>query len=615
MNIQSVDMANIVWQWPNTGPTPVNYGLDSEIFDSEKFPHIQTFVREAIQNSLDARLDKTIPAKVRFAFYSEPLSSQVPFFADLKGKKNECGLHWPDAWKTGKISWLVVEDSNTSGLEGDLGKRTSDFWNYWLNFGISNKDGKGRGGRGIGRITFLIASQISSVIGVTRRRKDGKIATCGMSLMRPTETGNDFKSSYAYMAQKASGSIYELYEDASLPSDLASAFKIAEYKAHRDCYGFSLVIPYPHENLTPQGIIAAAIEHFGPAIINGSLVVQVDETLVDSDTIDAEAAKAKEQFSSQTLKEDPSRLLALIKKSAIEHNFVLKIADTSQLDANIDADLKSEIKSRFQQKGEVTLALEIPVSRLSKVTFSRILVALSQAPKDMRPVDSFYREGMCLPEVVARNPADVDLIVQSTDGDLVSYLNFCEGKAHLGLIENADVANKLKDNGFDDRFRIKRLVRKLMDELRLLVLPDTSEPDASVFSNFFSVPIVSAPQTSKKIVRKNVVIKDPPPPKKRIFIIEELEDGFRIKANPEHTEWPMGFKVEVAYADGSRKPNWSRHDFQFRDLTIVNATGAKISSKDNILSGRDCKADFSLEVQGFDTRRELVTNLRPVRHA
>ena len=47
------------WIWPNVGATPINQGLDSEMFDRSDFPYYETFVREAIQNSLDARLDPT----------------------------------------------------------------------------------------------------------------------------------------------------------------------------------------------------------------------------------------------------------------------------------------------------------------------------------------------------------------------------------------------------------------------------------------------------------------------------------------------------------------------------------------------------------------------------
>ena len=94
----------------------------------------------------------------------------------------------------GRISgncWLLVEDFNSRGLSGNLGSRTSDFWNfnYWLNFGLSNKDGSGRGGRGIGRVTFLIASRLQSVIRYTRRADDGVSAICGTALGCPATAG------------------------------------------------------------------------------------------------------------------------------------------------------------------------------------------------------------------------------------------------------------------------------------------------------------------------------------------------------------------------------------------------------------------------------------------
>lgn len=230
------------WQWPDTGPNPVNYGLDTEIFDSERFPHAQTFVREAIQNSLDARDDMTKPVVVRFAFHSDVLGTRKALLSDLIEKKKASGLAWPDEWNKGKISWLIVEDSNSTGLRGDLQSRTSDFWNYWLNFGITNKSGSGRGGRGIGRITFLIASGISTVIGVTRRGDDGQLAACGMSLLKPVEIGGEFKSSYAYLAKQPGRSIYQLYDDDAFRVDLVDAFEIADYVGDKTT-GLSLVIP------------------------------------------------------------------------------------------------------------------------------------------------------------------------------------------------------------------------------------------------------------------------------------------------------------------------------------------------------------------------------------
>lgn len=609
------------WQWPDTGPTPVNYGLDTEIFDSEKFPHVQTFVREAIQNSLDARSDRSKPVRVRFAFHKGPIGSRGKFLSDLTEKKAASGLAWPDEWSDGKISWLVVEDSNSTGLNGALTQRTSDFWNYWLNFGISNKDGAGRGGRGIGRVTFLIASGISTVIGVTRRASDGSVVACGMSLLKPVMVGEEFKSSYAYLAKGPSKSVYELYDDTQFVEGLTSAFEITDYAASA-ATGLSLIIPYPHYKLQRDAVIASAIEHFAPAIISDALVVEVDDKIVDAETIDDEAIRVACEFPAGPLQDDPIRFLNLVRMSggAPTFSITLSTANSSLADALSPEELE-ELQSRFAADDQLTIAIDVPVVRHGKTSRSRLCAALARAPAGQRPIDLFFREGMCLPEVTARSPADVDLVLMSSEGELATYLNFCEGKAHLGLIENKDVSAKLRDNGFTGGYAHKRLVRSLPKDLRRIVLPDASKPDASIFSGFFSVP-KQDPGKNKNSTGsgerdKPSPVPPPgpiPPAQPQIFAIQELSDGFRLRASEHYTGWPVSLRLEVAYADGSRRPKWSKYDFEFRQLRVQHM-GSEPEFKKNVVMCRDCGPDFEIEIRGFDSRRELVTNVRPFRHA
>ncbi len=597
------------WVWPGVGATPVNYGLDSEIFDSERFPHIQTFVREAIQNSLDARQDKTKPVVVRFKFHASELKGRGEFLSDLRVKKGACALRWPAEWDQGKFNWLVVEDSNSTGLNGELNKRTSDFWNYWLNFGISNKDGRGRGGRGIGRVTFLLASRINTVIGVTRRAMDGVVAACGMSVLRPMEYEDDFKCSYAYLAQETSGNVFSLYDDPTFHSELAAAFKVPDYLLKQE-NGFALIIPYPHESLNPKGIIAAAIEHFGPAIMGRLLVLEVDDVVVDAATIDSAAAAVKEFFSHESLKREPKRVLSLARSSLETPDFHIKVENSSKklLDC-VTAETVEQIRKSFDEKGELHISLAVPVTRDGKVTTSDVRTAISKAPAGTVPADFFFREGMCLPDVVAKNPADVDVIVQSNEGELVAYLNFCEGKAHLDLLETKEVREKLREVGFEGDVTLKRFMKKLMSDLRALVLPDTSAPDSSTFSSFFSAPMTTATKTKKKKGKKNIVIDDLPPPRVRVFLVEDLKDGFKIRSNPEYTGWPVTLRAEIAYADGSRSPMWSKHDFSLPSMQIVHSGSHKPEFSKNVVRCNDCSGAFSIEIRGFDSRRELVVNL------
>lgn len=617
--MSALDIAD-TWQWPGVGPSPVNYGLDTEIFDSEKFPHVQTFVREAIQNILDAWLNRNMPVRASFRFGSSKASSARNVIADLETKKEACGLGWPDEWKSGEVSWLIVEDSNASGLDGDLTKRSSDFWNYWLNFGISNKNGAGRGGRGIGRVTFLIASGISTVIGLTRRNADGKIAACGMSVLKPGEHDGVFRSSYAYLARKESGDIYELYDDQQFIDGLIETFGTADYR-QAGSSGLSLIVPYPHESLTPDAIIAAAIEHFAPAIIGKSLVVEVADQTVSHATIDEQAERVQSSFAPGPLADDPVRVLDLIRSATGKPDREIRIEKpTGKLADNLDEAEREKARTEFEQNGRLALLLEVPVVRHGKKHWSGVNVAIARAPKGAKPADFFFREGMCLPEVIAKYPADVEVVVLSNSGELVTYLNFCEGKAHLGLIGNKEVAEKLKENGFEGH-AVRLFMRRLMEDARALVLPDASKPDATIFSGFFSIPKSGKKEHDRghEPSGKDVVPPAPPPnppqPKPRIFLIDELADGFRIRANPQHEEWPMNVSAEVAYADGTGRPAWSKHDFQLTALPIQHEGSTKPEFGKNKFVCRDCGPDFSIEITGFDGRRELMTNVRPFRNA
>jgi hypothetical protein len=612
------------WQWPGAGHGPVNYGLDPEIFDSEKFPHAQTFVREAIQNSLDARLDKHAPVRVRFDFHTDGIGPRAEYLSALMPMKEACGLAWPAEWKEDAFTWLVVEDSNSSGLNGSLQDRMGDFWNYWMNFGISNKDGAGRGGRGIGRITFLIASGLSSVIGVTRRAKDGQIAACGMSLLKPVPVKGRLKSSFAYLALRPveDSDIYELYADSVFQSGLVSAFGITDY-AKDQTSGLSLIIPYPHHSLTPDGIAASAIEHFAPAIIGKSLVVEVNGQVVDHETIDDQAIRIQKSFASASLREHPLHQLDLIRHSAADATFTIKVTKPlAKLAAALGDEERAALRKAYESTDSLCVAIEIPVTRSGKTTVSTLKLALAHTPKGHKPIDLFFREGMCLPEVEARNPADVDLVVQSNEGELVSYLNFCEGKAHLGLIENKEVRAKLIENGLFDSYAVKRLVRRIMDEVRALVLPDADEPDASIFSSFFSITKPVPGKGGGGGAGPDHVDPPPPPPvppiprQPNIFLVDELPDGFRVRANPEQTNWPANLRAEVVYADGSRKPKWSEYDFELSKLpTAQQGTAGTRTIAKNVMIVRDCGPDFQLEITGFDVRRELITSVKGFRNA
>ena len=97
------------WIWPSVGATPVNHGLDPEIFDRTDCPYTETFVREAIQNSLDARRDENSPVVVRFSFHEENMSArQEAFLAEAMEHRARAERPVIEEWGQGVARWLVL---------------------------------------------------------------------------------------------------------------------------------------------------------------------------------------------------------------------------------------------------------------------------------------------------------------------------------------------------------------------------------------------------------------------------------------------------------------------------------------------------------------------------
>lgn len=608
-------MSGWSWIWPSVGGTPINQGLDSEMFDRVDYPYSETFVREAIQNSLDARLDMTKPVVIRFSFHEDRLGKRGAFLRQAMEHRQRANLPVPTGWASERIKWILVEDSNTKGLLGDLKDRKGDFWGYWLNFGLSNKTGTGRGGRGIGRVTFLIASQMHTVIGLTRRFDDKALAACGMSVLKADQYGSDFKSTHAYLAESEENSIYRLHDGADFHASLVDAFRLSPYPQDANLTGLSLVIPFPHDELDEDGILAAAIDHFAPAILNGTLVVEVGVDRLDKDTIKQVAPCVSQHIKSKPVKGGTSRYLAMIdaglagSKSAIQlPDAKAKLADHRELP---DAE-------RYREKlanGE-TIAFELtfPMTKSGQTTKVGLTIVAAPTPYGKMPLDRLFREGMSLPDVRSRRPADIDLVMLIDQEPLAQYLNFCEGKAHLDLLESKEVRTKLADAGFDG-IHVKRLVKSLPDNLREFLTEESAEPDTSVWEGYFSVPDPSSPK--KKVPKPNEkdpnpdppTVVDPPPANASAVTVDALEDGFRLNSNVDYTKFPALADVTVAYADGSGKPPWSEYDFRFEDLEILSENCTP-SFTDNRLRIQDWVSGSMIEVRGFDTRRELDIRIR-----
>ena len=172
----------------------------------------QRFVRESVQNSLDARAGRD-PVTVRFTI-SGPggavsaehadryLTGLRPHFeAVVRSESAKVGsdsdrrreLEHRAALFNGSLPFLVVEDFGTTGLHGDIRANDiraegNDFWGFFRSIGISPKDDDAGGSWGLGKWVFPDASKLNAFIGVTRRAGEERFLLMGQAMLKLHES-------------------------------------------------------------------------------------------------------------------------------------------------------------------------------------------------------------------------------------------------------------------------------------------------------------------------------------------------------------------------------------------------------------------------------------------
>lgn len=142
-----------------------------------------SLIRECIQNSLDAVLDKTKPVVVKLEFKTMPMKSYGNFF-ELKNHIQSCIETFPDTAKPkyspmleifkeiewdgqGLMPYLRVSDYNTRGMTYDENNDSCNFSAFVRGLGVhgGEQDAVGRGGSfGLGKSTFFTMSPFRTIL-------------------------------------------------------------------------------------------------------------------------------------------------------------------------------------------------------------------------------------------------------------------------------------------------------------------------------------------------------------------------------------------------------------------------------------------------------------------
>ena len=653
------------WRFPRLAPAHVNQDpVQGEFFTaSSGLP--QRVVREAIQNSLDARAGSE-PVRVRFAFSNDEQAVAPRRAARyLKGLKRHLSALSAAAEDTGRTSapsreakaigtalsclerpmtYLAIEDFGTTGLTGDISANPeraegNDFWGFFRSVGISTKSEDAGGSWGLGKWVFPDASLINAYFGLTRREREENYLLMGMALLKTHRIAGSRYPPYGYFAAHSTEDDDEwlaLPIDSDRdPDGFLDAVLDLDLK-RMDGAGLSVIIPFPKKELKPESIARAVLTQYFYPIVRKDLVVEIRAAspdthpafeTIDSKTIEQAVEALPGQKDDQPRRDDESsrslsgvvRLAAWADRRTGEDHGRLNLPVSKE---SFGGDVEVEdLRLRFERGERLAFRCVFPkgVRRRGAATANPADFRLYiERDEDLeKGHDYFVRGHLRIPAMdhIDSHRARA-LISVARDSELAHLLRDSEGPAHAKWDPHA---HRLKERWTGGYQRVQS-VRRVALLLLQLLLKRGSEAQLDALADLF--PGDLDPKASKsREGRAGPRTPDPPPFPDQApspIIVVRRPDGFVLRPNGDHgpsagSVVMVNFAYDVArgnpfrvYASGlaAGTPDFS---LETKALQIESRNCEHATSGPNALRVTVEKS-FELAVRGFDGR-DLVVDL------
>lgn len=273
------------------GPTNPSKGTFSSSPDID-------MVREALQNSLDAKIDPNDekPVIVKFSF-TRMRSSEFPAFFALRDHIQASLDAYPDndrakekfptmisylSNKSGGyaeyVDLLTIGDYNTKGMPYEKGKDSLPFYAFLHSIGLSvDKPEESGGSNGLGKETLYNRSAIKALL-ISTRTTDGQVVFQGATKLAthkdPHDPNNPRASAFGFYGQDKD-------EPITIESDIPECFRRQEPGTDIHVIG---LLPF-YRDAIKTSIIRAVLNHFWLAVHRKKIVVEVDGTLINHASI------------------------------------------------------------------------------------------------------------------------------------------------------------------------------------------------------------------------------------------------------------------------------------------------------------------------------------------
>jgi hypothetical protein len=616
-----------VWQFRPLNPNE-NSGSSTvdDNFADEQRSSADILVRETIQNPLDARSEGQ-SVRVRYYITSVAIdgSTVIPAIFQRTWLEHAIagGLR-VDHTVPRRISFLVIEDFGTSGLEGSYNDSSVDGetenWNaFWFREGEGAKRSRSNGGAGQGKITLYLASLVRTVFAITSRRSDAMQLAFGCTRFRRNykieADANRWSKEARWGATDSPNKLATPIED----MDVIEAMKV-ELQLDRGVEpGTSFVIPLPNEAITEDSIKEAVINEFFFAISRGHLSVDVGHAHLDSSTIETEAEHLGDRCrltkhyraflrSASTLVSQPPTATA-----KMGWNTPTKLDPSGFPEGTADAS-----RAAFEAGSPVVFEMPVVVRESGKEPVNTTFRVVLQQSTDDATQELFVRQDLAVDSekrLASFRSASPVMALTYIDHPSLSDLLVCaEEPTHRSW--NAKRPKVLNKYVAPDR--ALHAVRNAALRILIMISPD-GKRDETALSLFFADPNAdltdkrggsgSQPDRTKP---NSETPGDIPPARPKPLLVTASGRGFIVASNPakDRTFLPLQCSIEVAYATsgGDSYKQWDSADFWLADDKMFKAGGNHIGALvrgGNTLEFQLLAPEAKFAITGFDAERQL----------
>ena len=622
-----------MWQFTKHQPSqPIRDPIEDVFFPDESDNRTaRHLVREAIQNSLDAKMDGE-KAKVRFTFGELDDLRAFRLYAGLKKHLDADGngLVGPPGPEVG-LKFLVIDDFGTEGLTGDTEQlvdvksdEENRFFYFWRNVGRTGKGEGTLGTWGLGKTVLPAASRINTFFGLTHRAGEENMHLMGMSVLKSHRIEEFQYDPYGYYARWENSTPYSITDQEAIAGFMRN-FHVNRQMGES---GLTVVIPHVVEEFTVDMLRHEVLEHYFWPILKGDLVVEIQEdyrtdpeTTMDRDYI---IDRARSRYDNRLERELADTIELAIWASERPNMDGMVWQPRTGAAANWDnatwtGTSIDTLRAKINDQQPFAIAVNVGFSKTDEVSIERGCRIFGRPVHYRTSRKSYFcRDGVNVASACSTNPAGFVFLVVIDRGDLANMLSAAENPSHTEF-QRTDALREKYTHG---TFQTIRFLQNASSAVARILERDLEEEDPGLFADVFWKVSKNQQLTKQRRKRRRGENVDPPPPPPppplpRPYALSQTAAGFTVLDNDDSESELEYLDVRAAYASssGDGMKIHTRWDFDFGDpsatsIEIVANNCRWEPTESNRIRLTDLTEGYSLSVKGFDNKRDLTVTVR-----